>query len=68
MINGFVHGPRKFPGLLRNRPLFELEFGVLVFEFVKGGNLENLKQNPWRKARANNKLNPHIYGIMARPE
>jgi len=35
-----------------------LKFGDIVF--VEGGRPENLEKNPQRKARTNNKHNPHI--------
>jgi len=42
--------------------LVELEFGVLAF--VEGRKPENLDKNPRSRARANNKLTPHIHGTV----
>ena len=39
-------------------PLFELEFGMLVF--VAGGKPENPEKNPWNKTRTNKKHNPQV--------
>ena len=41
-------------------PLSWSNWNLEMLGFVEGGKPENAEENPWSKARINNKLNPHI--------